>query len=1758
MASKVAPPKNTGGGGFVFEDDVCAWLLASMLVGERIFGTKCGALVRVDFQTRPDGWFIDDVLVTTALGERRHRFALSLKSNAQFTAKAAPSDFVKDAWEQWFQVGSAAFDAASDFMVLVTAPLSGAAANSIRGLSEKSQVNDPSLFPARLATPNWSSDNERSLFASFSCPAALGRATTYEDTARLLQRLRFLSRDFGILPSDSENTALELCRRAVRSHTAVDAQDLWNILRKIASALRPQAGSLTLIDLINQLRAQVLLAEYPDHAEDWTTLDSRSAREVKLVRDSIANRIHLSREGQVNAVIESLTNHDRVVLLGPSGMGKSALAKAAFERRRENGQTTLWVDVSAFDGIADFGAFEITLQLRHPLAELLVTNTDRDPLVIIDGLDRIFSEHAFRTVATLLQVLDGEQPAVSWRVLIVCQSQEWSRVHEKLQSVGAPFVRWSIQKAEAPQPADLQPVRDAVPALGRLFILPRVGELLMNLKLLDLVVRRLDGGTKIDASTWVGESSVAEWFWDAEIERGSDRLVRGQYMRALAQTQADQLVASISEDNIEARWLSAAQTLIADQLLERAPGDRLTFAHDLYGDWVRVRILLNHRTDLVGFLKDRHESPLWHRAIRLLGIHVLEHANGVDEWKTLMSSFSSSNLAIVRDLLLEAPAFATNAGMLLNSIFPDLVSGSGVLLRRLLTRFLAFATTPDEHMLEFARNVGMDLNEARVACRRPQWLYWLDVLAVLHTHRTDAINVAPTEIARIVEMWLQFVPLGSVRRREVAELAVILGQKALNTRDIYDGREVRQDRERFYRCALLAAPEKPDEVAALAKTAAERVPRPVSENTDALSRSRPHSIFASGVIRGPWPDGPLDRVDGAFANVVLNSGTIRHLYRVRPAVAREVILATLIEAPFEEDRQANWIRDQELGLAHRHNWHPPSHNQGPFLLCLLEDFDEGIELIMRLVEFVTERSNEYATRELNNRRARAVAEGWSDIEIEEIVKSFSPQHLMLHDGTMELRFIGDARSYGWSSGLGNSPDVIVAALMALEQCFYYRLDAGEDISEPISTVLARSRSVAPLGVLCDIGKRQPILFRGPLRALLSSPELYAWEIDKIVQGREHLLIGAVNQGRYFFELAQQFHGLEHRKRDLRTIAIELLLNCEEVQTLLATVRNWWKQRHAEGESFYEMVDQLNLLLDLSNYERRQDSTHGTVIVNVAIEQIQTEGASEHQKMNDRVLFISFPVRCRKILDERQLQNDEQLEELWRLWLRIHELSETGPALPDGEEPFDDGYANAITGGIAVFQWHKEWLDRHDERRFLIDTAIDTIASSPPGRSGFAGKHDVSTCTWECFLAEAAAFAWVHAREDKRWRRFVAGTVFAEKYVAVRMLFSRCSEHRVELGDDFERLRRLVVDWAYIRDRADMLRGWQHLIPHSDEHVRERLRGDITTWTAQAVTSFVEGTLEPLPVDWKQFSEASRFAELDALRRRGPDSRIMDFHLVRCSHEWLPLLDETLSQEERESTIQFWRVALDVVTSRPRADLRRRDHPYPHEDEAWVLEKVAAVVLQLRPEEAPELFYQVIIDLHSEAHDWPERFFSVLHRLALSSEHTPTTYGPLVREIAKHAFTDVDDAMRWPWYEKVWDAVIGIDGWARDQWTEYHVDHVDSIWDVISLWMDKVPQDGRRLARFARWLSTPSANTIRLRTLPWFLERLRANKEHSIDREDDTGNGIAKLLNVVWDLDQSRLRTAPEQLSAFRGLLAWLVERQNTIGLELQGRIGGLT
>jgi hypothetical protein len=81
--------------------------------------------------------------------------------------------------------------------------------------------------------------------------------------------------------------------------------------------------------------------------------------------------------------------------------------------------------------------------------------------------------------------------------------------------------------------------------------------------------------------------------------------------------------------------------------------------------------------------------------------------------------------------------------------------------------------------------------------------------------------------------------------------------------------------------------------------------------------------------------------------------------------------------------------------------------------------------------------------------------------------------------------------------------------------------------------------------------------------------------------------------------------------------------------------------------------------------------------------------------------------------------------------------------------------------------------------------------------------------------------------------------------------------------------------------------------------------------------------------------------------------------------------------------------------------------------------------------------------------------------------------------------------------------------------------------------------------------------MRLRTLPWFARVMIVDEEHEIYDAEEGQDAVARLLNAIWNEDQAALRRDTSAFPAFQGLLRWLVEQQNSLGLELAGRLGGL-
>lgn len=848
---------------------------------------------------------------------------------------------------------------------------------------------------------------------------------------------------------------------------------------------------------------------------------------------------------------------------------------------------------------------------------------------------------------------------------------------------------------------------------------------------------------------------------------------------------------------------------------------------------------------------------------------------------------------------------------------------------------------------------------------------------------------------------------------------------------------------------------------------------------------------------------------------------------------------------------------RDLDFVSRHEWQPPTYINGPFLRFLNANFAEGLELITRLVDFAASRLCARASRHARHSRAHAENEGRAAEETEELVGRLIVPELVIPLDSGPKSFEGGAQVYGWSAGLGTPPEAVQAALMALEQWFYLRIERKEDVTTEVQAVLARGNSTAFLAVLCDIGKRDLTLFEGQLRALLAVPEIYSWEIDRMANGRSHFMIGAFGHDEWFLKMVRTFHELPHRKYDLRRISRVLLLEKPAMRDFFAEVVAKWRNEATAAPSTRAeaMRAQLIVGLDPENYAVREDPQHGTVLVNIKEERIHESQAEERKAWEDHWLVTGFPMRCRTILEKQETLSDADFEILWGEWCRIRELARTGGGLPEDHERFGDEFANAIAGGVAVFLSQAPSRLGEGTRREEVLAELKELLARPPSRGVFDDWESTSMWSWDGFATEALVMLWVGEPTSPLWRDAVARMVFFPRYLTLKLLYGRCAKHRTAVREDFARLRRLALEWAYARDRVDLLGHVPREALQVPDEVLDRINACISTWQEEKIAAFVAGTSRSIPADWAECDDSARFGELDDVLVKWREREKFNFRVVRCSHEWLPPLDEALDEAERAESLRFWRSALTFVLARPAAIVSREERPYPSEDESWLLQVVATLVLQLRTNETPADFWRPIIDLTGETHDWPEIFLRALHRAALGADTVPPNYPSVVRGIVKHAVTKVGGKERWHSHEDVWEALLGMDSSSIDLWQPQHGAIVTELADEWDLWMRRVRPSGRRVRNFAYWLSRPAAVSVRFRALKWLVDIVQSQKND--DEVVKAADALANLLNVVWDVDEARLRTDEDAFDAFRGLLSWLVDRQNARGLELLGRIGSL-
>lgn len=1744
MAKQVATPKQVGGGGYTFEDKVSASFLVKMLRGGYPLEAVNGQIDAVRFQKRVDGWFLDDLLLLLRRpDDSTCNLAISVKSNSQITESGFPTDFRDAVWEQRLHLGTQQFDVKSDYLSLATSTIEMDVKTAWNGLLTKAIDADPVYFATRLATANYSNDKERTLFASLHCPVAIDTSKTPADTTELIKRLRHFQFDFGSPPSQDENKCILHCVELLRDGGQQQALSLWIQLKQIARELATSGGDLTRSDLANRLRGQFSLKEFPNYVSDWKRISADFTVCTERIRDRLAGSVKLVREeAELPKCQRQIT-----AFVGASGSGKTVLAKqvATTAASREH---TVWLTP------ADLNANSLSVQfaelgLRYPFPELVAQSIGQSGLIIVDGFERL-NKDGLSNLAVLLRRARANTDSTAWSFLFTCVIDSWEPTFRALMREYGDVLSVAVDTVKFQFDRHRQQIIRAFPTVSRMLLRPHLAKLFSNLKMLDLVLS--NAGEETDTTSWVGETDILEWYWTQHIQYRSDGTARSRFLQKLACAEADDFLVAVPVGAFDSDECHLSHDLVVDQVIWHRD-EQFGFEHDLLGDWARTRFLLSRQHEIAELARQYSPNPRWHRAIRLFGLRLLENGSGVEQWEHLISRLSPEDQnKIESDLVLEAVVFAGNAEALLRQAWPALIARNGILLNRFLTRFMHIATLPNPVY-------GSDLGVGTLK-RIPFWPLWLPLLQLLSEKRAEAIPIATEQVTRIADLWLRYSGEDWPLRSEAAQILLDATQHIIAEIRAQDWR-VDSDLSKVVFSRLLAASSVfPDEIAELALALVERREMSllsVVEEDEADEEDGPAAFLGSrGPRSDPWPDGPLRRVHYSVHDGFLAcDDPLQNLFAMRPDTGKEVLLALLIREPLP--KRCDFFSSNLIEFLHvdtEHDWSPSMYFHGPFLSFLRTNREKGVETIVALLNFVTDR--------------------WIDN------RDDPPPTIRVSVDGEDVEFFGSSDAYYWYRESAHSPNVVVSALMALERWLYLYLEQDVRIEPVVQQILRTSRSTAVLGVLAAVGRKSPTLFNNELRVLVPVWQLQVWEENYRLQQQESLLgitmVKWERWGESIWNMVREWHTLDHRKITIGNVLFQRFITNADMRSILKAVQPRWTQEIQNlGEEEADYLEKIALQFNEDNWQMREVK-NGVALDFIEPEERAQKLAEIREANEKHMAVLTFPMTCRRLLDEQKNLEPAALEDFWRRLKGI--VDDAEQARSRGDRPED-----AIAGGIATLMiLHQDWIDADPEREEWCVKQFSNVLHNPPPRPQFHIAESISNCHWDNFAAMLIPQALAKTPAHEGIRSLCANFAMAFNYSVSQDLMSFAFEQRESLGDDFRRLQRLVLLSSGMRNVKTITHGGNSIWDCSDveydigerfnklidEFVDSELPAEVPNLceiAEESTDTIVEMVRQQHVISYDESSSEEVQASIAKRIKRGRGFEPMQ---LRSGFSWLEHIEDVGSSSEREEIITTLENIL-IAVLRPLggideaiADAKDNDDRFfltPGDWDRWIFDLLAKVVPELSEDESPCRLWKPVLSFGLDRLHWVDSFISAWFIYGLRVEGCENAFFREWKKMIAFAWTkpnwrqsDVRNHRR---DGELFRHLMGFSsfghGYVEDD--RYRL-HIATMKPEFDKWTEEFFPHPEAISVFASFLTSPSAvdhlreGVQKIAEVSSQIEAWHWRNVYNLEY------ALMKLLEYDWQNNSSLILSDAEVRRQFSTILKTMLDRQSPQAMELQDQV----
>lgn len=771
---KVASPYATGGGGVDFETAVGAFYLAQLLHGGLARGQTGGTVQQVQFQRLFQGQPLDDLLIVSGLGTGTAKLALQVKRDLKFSRKN--SDFVRVIGASWDTFTSPDFSDGTDQFGVALGLYSKTIAEHYQSvLTWARNSATASDFVTRLAVPKLASNQQRTFLTLIRTilDAHVQRPITDEELWRFLRSMVILHFDFQDGGSRDYASAIHLLLSTILGGEKLEAQKAFSTLLTYSAEAKRTAGSLDRPRVVERLAADGFsIVPAVDYKPDIERLKDHGEFVLRDIKTDIGG-VELDRTAMIFKARELQQNNSLLQLVGPSGIGKSALLKTLATRSKDDGS----VIILSGDRITANGwdAFAADLRLIHGIRNILLTLSGAGNVsVFIDGIDKIIEDGPRRVINDLLYVLAdlNRERAGATRLIVTARDENLQELHT--------WLRWDPlgQSTRFSVPGltreEVGKVVEAIPRLQSIASLRHLEPITTNPFMLSILGDARMPTNAGQSAAVATEVDLCSAWWEHVIGSGSTGTAR------------QEAVLELGRRTMGSHWLPVpaqgldpfvVDSLRNDQILSRLPNrDVYRFRHDLMEDWIVFRVLDSHREQLPSYLKEFGPLHGLYRPLQLLGANMLEEGHEA-QWGEVLEQLDREVQLSSRwkQAFLTAPLSSTRAEDLLHQVQAFLLADQGKRLAEMLVAVRTVEVLPDLTLLPFVTSDDIDADAILPLLMSrpiPIWRTWTPLVGWILSIEDQLSEEARLEVASMLETWQKKSPLRSKYRTEIGKLAM--------------------------------------------------------------------------------------------------------------------------------------------------------------------------------------------------------------------------------------------------------------------------------------------------------------------------------------------------------------------------------------------------------------------------------------------------------------------------------------------------------------------------------------------------------------------------------------------------------------------------------------------------------------------------------------------------------------------------------------------------------------------------------------------------------------------------------------------------------------------------------------------------------------------------------------------------------------------------------------------------------------------------